>query len=38
LVHNLQDQFPKADLIGNESGYEDLVAKVVGLIEKPGVS
>jgi AraC family transcriptional regulator of adaptative response/methylated-DNA-[protein]-cysteine methyltransferase len=37
LVRNLQDQFPKADLIGDESGYEDLVAKVVGLIEKPGV-
>jgi AraC family transcriptional regulator of adaptative response/methylated-DNA-[protein]-cysteine methyltransferase len=37
LVHDLQDQFPKADLIGDESGYEDLVAKVVGLIEKPGV-
>jgi AraC family transcriptional regulator of adaptative response/methylated-DNA-[protein]-cysteine methyltransferase len=37
LVRDLQDQFQKADLIGNESGYEDLVAKVVGLIEKPGV-
>ena len=38
LVRNLQDQFPKADMIGGESGYDDLVAKVVGLIEKPGVS
>jgi AraC family transcriptional regulator of adaptative response/methylated-DNA-[protein]-cysteine methyltransferase len=37
LIRNLQDQFPKADLIGNESGYEELVAKVIGLIEKPGV-
>jgi len=37
LVRDLQDQFPKANLIGDESGYEDLVAKVVGLIEKPGV-
>jgi AraC family transcriptional regulator of adaptative response/methylated-DNA-[protein]-cysteine methyltransferase len=37
LMQNLQDQFPKANLIGDESGYEDLVAKVVGLIEKPGV-
>jgi AraC family transcriptional regulator, regulatory protein of adaptative response / methylated-DNA-[protein]-cysteine methyltransferase len=37
LIQNLQDQFPKANLIGNERGYEDLVAKVVGLIEKPGV-
>jgi AraC family transcriptional regulator, regulatory protein of adaptative response / methylated-DNA-[protein]-cysteine methyltransferase len=37
LVQDLQDQFPKANLIGDESGYDDLVAKVVGLIEKPGV-
>jgi AraC family transcriptional regulator, regulatory protein of adaptative response / methylated-DNA-[protein]-cysteine methyltransferase len=37
LIHDLQDQFPKANLIGDESRYEDLVAKVVGLIEKPGV-
>jgi AraC family transcriptional regulator of adaptative response/methylated-DNA-[protein]-cysteine methyltransferase len=36
-MRDLQDQFPKANLIGGESGYEDLVAKVVGLIEKPGV-
>jgi AraC family transcriptional regulator, regulatory protein of adaptative response / methylated-DNA-[protein]-cysteine methyltransferase len=37
LVRDLQDRFPKADLIGGESGYEDLVAKIVGLVEKPGV-
>jgi AraC family transcriptional regulator, regulatory protein of adaptative response / methylated-DNA-[protein]-cysteine methyltransferase len=37
LVRNLENQFPKADLIGDESGYEDLVAKVIGLIEKPGI-
>jgi AraC family transcriptional regulator of adaptative response/methylated-DNA-[protein]-cysteine methyltransferase len=37
LIHDLQNQFPKANLIGDESRYEDLVAKVVGLIEKPGV-
>jgi AraC family transcriptional regulator of adaptative response/methylated-DNA-[protein]-cysteine methyltransferase len=37
LMRDLQDQFPKANLIGGEGGYEDLVAKVVGLIEKPGV-
>jgi AraC family transcriptional regulator, regulatory protein of adaptative response / methylated-DNA-[protein]-cysteine methyltransferase len=37
LVQNLQDRFPKAELIGNESGYEELVAKVVGLIEAPSV-
>jgi AraC family transcriptional regulator of adaptative response/methylated-DNA-[protein]-cysteine methyltransferase len=37
LVSDLQDQFPKTDLIGDESGYDDLIAKVVGLIENPGV-
>jgi AraC family transcriptional regulator of adaptative response/methylated-DNA-[protein]-cysteine methyltransferase len=37
LIQDLQDRFPKANLIGDESGYEDLVARVVGLIEKPGV-
>jgi AraC family transcriptional regulator of adaptative response/methylated-DNA-[protein]-cysteine methyltransferase len=37
LIHDLHDQFPKANLIGDESRYEELVAKVVGLIEKPGV-
>src|ERR1700724_3061804 len=36
LVRDLQDQFPTADLVGGESGYEDLVAKVIGLIERPG--
>jgi AraC family transcriptional regulator of adaptative response/methylated-DNA-[protein]-cysteine methyltransferase len=38
LARDLQDQFPKAELIGNESGYEELVAKVVGLIQKPGLA
>jgi AraC family transcriptional regulator, regulatory protein of adaptative response / methylated-DNA-[protein]-cysteine methyltransferase len=35
LIRDLQDRFPKANLIGNERGYEELIAKVVGLIEKP---
>ncbi|NYF80607.1 bifunctional DNA-binding transcriptional regulator/O6-methylguanine-DNA methyltransferase Ada [Granulicella arctica] len=35
LARDLQDQFPKADLVGDESGYEDIVAKVIGLIEEP---
>jgi AraC family transcriptional regulator, regulatory protein of adaptative response / methylated-DNA-[protein]-cysteine methyltransferase len=38
LARNLQDQFPKAELIGNENGYEDIVAKVIGCIEQPGTS
>jgi AraC family transcriptional regulator of adaptative response/methylated-DNA-[protein]-cysteine methyltransferase len=37
LVKDLQDRFPKANLIGDESGYEEMVAKVVGLIEAPSV-
>lgn len=37
LVHDLQDQFPKANLIGDEADYQELMAKVVGLIEKPEV-
>ena len=37
LVHELEKRLPKAKLLGNESGYEDLVAKVVGMIEAPGV-
>ena len=37
LVRELQNRFPKANLIGNKGGYEELVAKVVGFIENPGV-
>jgi AraC family transcriptional regulator, regulatory protein of adaptative response / methylated-DNA-[protein]-cysteine methyltransferase len=37
LIEDLQDTFPNAHLIGNESGYEDLVAKVVGMVEKPAM-
>jgi AraC family transcriptional regulator of adaptative response/methylated-DNA-[protein]-cysteine methyltransferase len=37
LLKDLQDRFPRANLIGNEPGYENLVAKVVGLVESPGV-
>ena len=35
LVRDLQDQFPKANLIGNEKRYEALVARVVGFVEQP---
>lgn len=37
LIRDLRDRFPKTNLIGDESGYEELMAKVVCLIEKPGV-
>lgn len=35
LARDLQDRFPKANLIGGDAGFEQLVAKVVGLIEAP---
>jgi AraC family transcriptional regulator, regulatory protein of adaptative response / methylated-DNA-[protein]-cysteine methyltransferase len=35
LTHDLQDQFPRANLIGGDEAFEQLVAKVVGLIEAP---
>jgi AraC family transcriptional regulator of adaptative response/methylated-DNA-[protein]-cysteine methyltransferase len=37
LARDLQDQFPKATLVGAEPGYEEMVAKVVGLIEHPEI-
>lgn len=37
LVRELQDQFPKANLIGGDSGFEGLVAKVVGFVEAPAL-
>ncbi|ANA32798.1 Bifunctional transcriptional activator/DNA repair enzyme Ada [Ralstonia mannitolilytica] len=37
LVRDLQDTFPRAELIGGDAGFEDLVARVVGLIEAPSI-
>jgi len=37
LVRELQDQFPKANLIGGDAGFERLVAKVVGFVEAPAL-
>lgn len=37
LVRDLQDQFPKAQLIGGDGDFERLVAQVVGFIEAPGI-
>jgi AraC family transcriptional regulator of adaptative response/methylated-DNA-[protein]-cysteine methyltransferase len=37
LARNLQDQFPKANLVGGDAEYEKLVAKVVGFIESPRI-
>jgi AraC family transcriptional regulator, regulatory protein of adaptative response / methylated-DNA-[protein]-cysteine methyltransferase len=35
LVRDLQDRFPRADLIGGDAAFEELVARVVGFIEAP---
>jgi AraC family transcriptional regulator of adaptative response/methylated-DNA-[protein]-cysteine methyltransferase len=37
LARDLQDRFPRAELIGGDPGFEQLVAKVVGLVEAPGL-
>jgi AraC family transcriptional regulator of adaptative response/methylated-DNA-[protein]-cysteine methyltransferase len=37
LVRDLQDQFPKAEIVGGDSGFEQLVAEVVGFIEAPSI-
>ncbi|RYD39519.1 MAG: methylated-DNA--[protein]-cysteine S-methyltransferase, partial [Verrucomicrobiaceae bacterium] len=35
LAIDLQDRFPRAELIGADPSYEKLVAKVIGFIEAP---
>ncbi len=37
LARDLQDRFPRARLIGGDHGYEQSVARVVGLVEAPNV-
>ncbi|VVO29300.1 bifunctional DNA-binding transcriptional regulator/O6-methylguanine-DNA methyltransferase Ada [Pseudomonas fluorescens] len=37
LVHDLQDKFPRANLIGADPDFEQLIAKVVGFIEAPAL-
>ena len=36
LVHDLQDRFPKAELVGGDPAFEATVALVVGAVEAPG--
>jgi len=36
LVRDLQDRFPRAELIGGDVSFERTVAAVVGLVEAPG--
>jgi AraC family transcriptional regulator, regulatory protein of adaptative response / methylated-DNA-[protein]-cysteine methyltransferase len=38
LARELQDRFPRAELVGGDGGFERMVAEVVGLIEAPGQS
>lgn len=37
LVRDLQDRFPRAELIGGDAAFEALVAKVVGFVEAPSL-
>jgi AraC family transcriptional regulator of adaptative response/methylated-DNA-[protein]-cysteine methyltransferase len=37
LARDLQDRFPRADLIGGDRDFERIVAKVVGFVEAPGL-
>jgi AraC family transcriptional regulator of adaptative response/methylated-DNA-[protein]-cysteine methyltransferase len=35
LLRDLQDRFPKAELVGGDAAFERLVARVVGFVEAP---
>ena len=35
LVRDLEDRFPRAELVGGDPEFEDRVARVVGLVEAP---
>lgn len=37
LVRDLQDRFPRAELLGGDAGFEGLVARVVGFVEAPAL-
>jgi AraC family transcriptional regulator of adaptative response/methylated-DNA-[protein]-cysteine methyltransferase len=37
LVRDLQDRFPRAELIGGDGDFERLVAQVVGFVEAPAI-
>ena len=37
LLRQLQDRFPRAELVGGDAAFEQLVARVVGLVEAPAV-
>jgi len=37
LARDLQDRFPQAELRGAEAGFEQTIAKVIGLVEAPAL-
>lgn len=37
LAEDLQDRFPRARLVGGDRDYEKLIARVIGLVEAPGL-
>ena len=37
LLRHLQDQFPRAELLGGDADFEAVVAQVVGLVEQPSL-
>lgn len=38
LVHDLENRFPRATLIGGDESFEKLTARVIGYVEAPGGS
>lgn len=38
LLRELQDRFPRADLVGGDQNFESIVATVVGFIETPALT
>jgi len=37
LLHDLQDQFPQAVLLGGDAAFEQRVAQVIGFVEQPAI-
>jgi AraC family transcriptional regulator of adaptative response/methylated-DNA-[protein]-cysteine methyltransferase len=37
LLRDLQDRFPRAEFIGGDAGFEEVVATVVGFVDAPGI-
>jgi AraC family transcriptional regulator of adaptative response/methylated-DNA-[protein]-cysteine methyltransferase len=37
LVRDLRDRFPRAELMGPDAGFEQMVAKVVGFVDDPAL-